>query len=213
MNIILLGPPGAGKGTQAAYIKEFKKVPHISTGDIFRQNIKDGTELGKKAKEYMDKGLLVPDSVVVELIEDRLTWTDAENGFMLDGFPRTIAQAEALDKSLAKTGKTIDAVINIEVDFSVLTERITGRRICRKCGATLHIKFNPPKKDGICDLCGGELYQRDDDKEETVVKRLNEYQEKTQPLIEFYNKKGVLININGQQDIDLVTKDIEKALK
>ncbi|NMC57093.1 MAG: adenylate kinase [Eubacteriaceae bacterium] len=213
MNIILLGPPGAGKGTQAAYIKELKKVPHISTGDIFRQNIKEGTDLGKKAKEYMDKGLLVPDSVVVELVEDRITWPDAKNGFMLDGFPRTIAQAEALDESLAKTGKAIDAVINIDVDFSVLTERITGRRICRKCGATFHVKFNPVKKDGICDICGGELYQRDDDKEETVIKRLNEYQEKTRPLIEFYNKKGVLININGQQDIDAVTKDIEKALK
>lgn len=213
MNIILLGPPGAGKGTQAACITKFKKVPHISTGDIFRQNIKEGTSLGNKAKTYMDKGLLVPDSVVVELVEDRLTWDDAKNGFMLDGFPRTIAQAEALEDSLSGAGKKIDAVINIDVDFSVLTERITSRRICKKCGATFNVKFNPPKQEGVCDLCAGELYQRDDDREETVIKRLKEYAEKTQPLIDFYNKKGVLININGQQDIDMVTKDIEKALK
>lgn len=213
MNIILLGPPGAGKGTQAAYITVLKKVPHISTGDIFRQNIKDGTELGRKAKEYMDKGLLVPDELVVELVQDRLSRQDAKYGFMLDGFPRTIAQAEALEESLAKIGKSIDTVINIEVDFSVLSKRITGRRICKNCGATFNVKFNPPKKAGICDLCSGQLYQRDDDKEETVIKRLKEYEEKTQPLIDFYNKKGALININGQQDIDMVTKDIENALR
>jgi len=213
MNIILLGPPGAGKGTQAAHITVLKKIPHISTGDIFRKNLKDGTELGKKAKEYMDKGLLVPDAIVVELVEDRLTWDDTNNGFMLDGFPRTIAQAQALEESLKKLNKSIDAVINIEVDFSVITQRITARRICKKCGATYNTEFNPPKSEGICDLCGGELYQRDDDKEETVTKRLTEYSEKTQPLIEFYEKKGVLINICGQQDIEQVKKDIEKALK
>jgi adenylate kinase len=213
MNIILLGPPGAGKGTQAVFISDLMKVPHISTGDIFRKNLKEGTPLGQKAKEYMDKGLLVPDSVVVELVEDRISWQDAQDGFLLDGFPRTIAQAQALEASLNKLNKKIDAVINIEVDFSVLIERITGRRVCRQCGATMHIKYNPPKKEGICDVCSGELYQRDDDKEETVKKRLDEYKEKTMPLIDFYKKRGVLIDINGQQDIKDVTKDIEIALK
>lgn len=213
MNVILLGPPGAGKGTQAVFIAELKKVPHISTGDIFRKNIKEGTPLGKKAKGYMDQGLLVPDSVVVELVEDRLTWKDAQDGFLLDGFPRTIAQAEALEVSLAKLDKKIDTVINIEVDFSVLIHRISGRRVCRQCGATMHAENNPPKKEGVCDFCSAELYQRDDDKEETVKKRLDEYQEKTMPLIDFYKKRGVLIDINGQQDIKDVTKDIEAVLK
>lgn len=213
MNIILLGPPGAGKGTQAAFITQLKKIPHISTGDIFRSNVKEGTALGQKVKGYMDQGLLVPDEVVVELIADRLTWPDVQNGFMLDGFPRSITQADALEKTLDKMGKKIDAVINMEVDFSVLTERITGRRVCRNCGATTHIKYFTPETESKCLECGGELYQRADDSEETVKKRLVEYQEKTQPLIEYYNKKNVLININGQQDIKDVTRDIESALK
>lgn len=212
MNIILLGPPGAGKGTQAAFITQLKKVPHISTGDIFRSNVKEGTPLGKKVKGYMDQGLLVPDEVVVELIADRLTWPDVQDGFMLDGFPRSLTQAEALEETLTKMGKKIDAVINIEVDFSVLTDRITGRRVCKNCGATTHVKYLSADDGNKCAECGGELYQRADDSEETVKKRLVEYEEKTQPLTAYYKQKNVLINIDGQQDIKKVTQDIESAL-
>jgi adenylate kinase len=213
MNIILLGPPGAGKGTQASFIVELKKVPHISTGDIFRQNIKEGTKLGVEAQSYMDKGLLVPDEVVVKLVEDRLNWQDTKGGFMLDGFPRTLTQAEALEEALSKIQKRIDVVLNIAVDANLLIDRITGRRICKNCGATLHAKYNPPSKEGVCDKCAGALYQRDDDKEETVKKRLVEYESKTQPLIDFYRQKGVLVNIDGQRGIKEVAQEIFEALK
>ena len=187
MKLVLLGPPGAGKGTQASKIVDKYNLVHISTGDIFRKNLSENTPLGQKAKEYMDKGLLVPDDVTVEMVEDRLSWDDINGSYMLDGFPRTIAQAEAFDKILEKNGEKLDLALCIEADYSLLTKRITGRRMC-KCGATYHVEFQPPKKEGICDKCGGELYQRDDDKEDTVVKRLKEYEEKTQPLVEYYKK-------------------------
>lgn len=213
MRLVLLGPPGAGKGTQAANIVNEFQVPHISTGDIFRKNLKENTPLGLKAKEYMDKGLLVPDELVVDLVKDRLSQEDCKKGFMLDGFPRTVVQAEALDRVLADMDMSLSAVLNIEVDQNLLLKRITGRRICRSCGATYHVEFNPPKAEGVCDLCGGELYQRDDDVEETVSKRLEVYNEQTQPLIDFYKNSGVLKDIDGQQDIDVVFEDIKKALE
>lgn len=213
MRIVLLGPPGAGKGTQAAKIVSEFNIPHISTGDIFRKNLKEGTPLGLKAKKYMDKGLLVPDDLVVELVKDRLTQEDCKDGFMLDGFPRTELQAKALDDELKSLETSLDVVINIEVDHNLLIERITGRRICKDCGATYHVKFNPPKVQGICDACGGELYQREDDKEETVKKRLEVYTEQTEPLIQYYKKKELLQTIDGQQDINIVFKDIKEVLK
>lgn len=213
MRIILLGPPGAGKGTQAANIVSAFHIPHISTGDIFRKNLKEGTPLGLKAKEYMDQGLLVPDDLVLEIVKDRLSEDDCKQGFMLDGFPRTEAQAEALDENLKTMGASLDTVLNIEVDHELLIERITGRRICKKCGATYHVKFNSPIEEGKCDLCGGELYQRADDQEETVKKRLDVYTQQTQPLIKYYEEKGILKTINGQQDIDKVFEDIKVVLQ
>lgn len=212
MRLILLGPPGAGKGTQAANIVNKYNLPHISTGDIFRANIKAGTDLGKRAKKFMDKGELVPDSLVVELVEDRLQQDDTANGFMLDGFPRTLPQAEALDAVLAQMGSELNYVVNIVVDPSVLVERAVGRRICRDCGATYHIKFNPAKAEGVCDKCSGELYQRSDDNEATVTNRISVYTNETAPLVEYYNESGKLVNIDGLQDIDKVFADIEKAL-
>jgi len=212
MRIILLGPPGAGKGTQAAGIVEKYNIPHISTGDIFRKNIKEGTDLGKKAKEYMDQGLLVPDELTVGLVTDRITQADCKNGFMLDGFPRNVAQAEHLDVFLNQENIALDKVVNIEVDKSILVGRAVGRRICKSCGATYHVKFNPPKVEGVCDVCQGELYQRADDTEETVSKRIQVYLDETKPLIDYYTSKGIIANINGQQSIDEVFKDIVSAL-
>jgi adenylate kinase len=212
LKLILLGPPGAGKGTQAASLVEAYNIPHISTGDIFRYNIKEGTELGKKAKSYMDAGNLVPDSLVVELVEDRLAKDDAREGFLLDGFPRTIAQAEALDEVLSKMNSGLDRVINIQVDPGILVERAVGRRICKSCGATYHVSFNPPSTEGVCDKCSGELYQRSDDNEETVSNRINVYTKETSPLIDYYTKKGIILNIDGQQDINKVFEDIKVAL-
>ncbi|MBN2796188.1 MAG: adenylate kinase [Clostridia bacterium] len=213
MRLILLGPPGAGKGTQAANIVTKYNLPHISTGDIFRANIKQGTELGTRAKAYMDKGELVPDSLVVELVEDRLSKDDTQVGFMLDGFPRTIYQAEALDAVLGNMGTSIDHVINIVVDPTVLVERAVGRRICKNCGATYHVSFNPPAEEGVCDKCSGELYQRSDDNEETVSNRISVYTNETAPLVEYYEKSGKIRTIDGLQDIDKVFSDIEKVLK
>lgn len=212
MNLILLGPPGAGKGTQASGIVDKYNVPHISTGDIFRKNIKENTELGKKAKEYLDSGKLVPDELVVAIVEDRLKEDDTKKGFLLDGFPRTVFQAEALDKFLQSIDSKIDAVVNIEVDKSILVGRAVGRRICKNCGATFHIEFNPPRKSDMCDVCGGELYQRSDDNEETVSKRIEVYLNETQPLIDYYKGQDILLTIDGEQDIKKVFQDIEKAL-
>lgn len=212
MRLILLGPPGAGKGTQAAGIVEKYAIPHISTGDIFRKNIKEGTALGVKAKEYMDKGLLVPDELVVAIVEDRLKEADCKEGFLLDGFPRTVNQAKALDEALASMDTALDKVINVNVDKDILVGRAVGRRICKECGATFHITFNPPSKDGICDKCGEELYQRADDNEETVSKRIEVYLNETQPLIEYYKEKNIIVTVDGQQGIDKVFNDIVTAL-
>ncbi|MCQ1530921.1 adenylate kinase [Lutispora saccharofermentans] len=213
MRIVLLGPPGAGKGTQAVKLVEKYNIPHISTGDIFRKNLKEKTELGLKAKEYMDKGLLVPDELVVDIVKDRLVEEDCAKGFLLDGFPRTVDQADALETELSKLGIKLDGVINIEVEDEVLIGRLTGRLVCRKCGATYHSKFNKPKAENVCDLCGGELYTRDDDKEETVKNRLLVYKNQTQPLIDYYTKKGMLKTIDGEADTDTVFAEICKALE
>ncbi|NQD68087.1 adenylate kinase [Bacillus haikouensis] len=212
MNIVLMGLPGAGKGTQAEKIVEKYGIPHISTGDMFRAAIKDGTELGLKAKSFMDNGDLVPDEVTIGIVRERLSKEDCGNGFLLDGFPRTVAQAEALENILADLGKKMNYVINIDVDKDILMERLTGRRICKECGATYHLVFNPPKEEGVCDRCGGELYQRADDNEETVQNRLDVNIKQTQPLLAYYDDKGYLKNIDGQQDIDKVFDDIDELL-
>lgn len=197
MNLILLGPPGAGKGTQAKMLMEKYSIPQISTGDILRGAVKAGTEMGKKAKEYMDAGGLVPDEVVIGIINDRLKEDDCADGYMLDGFPRTVPQAEALDDVLADMGSKIDHVISIEVADDELVKRLTGRRTCSKCGAGYHVMFDPPKEEGKCDKCGGDLIQRDDDNVETVTNRLKVYKESTQPLIDFYQNKGLIRGIDG----------------
>ncbi len=212
MRLILLGPPGAGKGTQAAKIIEKYNVPHISTGDIFRKNIKEGTELGRKAKEYIDKGLLVPDELVVAIVEYRLKAEDCKSGFLLDGFPRTVNQAQCLDTVLDNMNTSLDRVINIEVDKNILIGRAVGRRICKDCGLAYHVEFNKSKVEGKCDACGGELYQRNDDKEETVSKRIEIYLSETVPLTEYYSDKGLLKNIDGQKHINDVFEDIVLAL-
>jgi adenylate kinase len=212
MRLVLLGPPGAGKGTQASAIVEKYKIPHISTGDIFRANIKEGTALGKEAKSYMDKGLLVPDELVVSIVKDRLLKDDCAKGFLLDGFPRTVNQADSLDSELSKMGIELDRVININANAEILIERAVGRRICRECGATYHIKFNPPKVEGVCDKDGGELYQRDDDNESTVSTRINVYMEQTQPLIDYYGDKGLLLDVDGTLEISTVFELITEAL-
>jgi len=212
MNIILLGPPGAGKGTQAANIVERYKVPHISTGDIFRENIKNGTELGKKAQEYMNKGELVPDDLVIEIATTRLTAEDCKNGFLLDGFPRTVYQAEKLDEFLKGRSAKIDHVLDIAVGKDELMRRLIGRRVCRGCGATYHIVNMPPAKENVCDKCGGELYQRSDDKEETVANRIDVYEAQTMPLVDYYEKAGVLTHIDGTTGLKNVFDDIVKVL-
>lgn len=201
MKIIMLGAPGAGKGTQAKMIADKYQIPHISTGDIFRANIKNGTELGKEAKSYMDKGLLVPDELTVKILLDRVANKDCENGYVLDGFPRTIPQAEVLEEALAKTGDKIDYAINVDVPDENIIKRMSGRRACLKCGATFHIEHVPPKKDGICDVCGDALVLRDDDKEETVKNRLAVYHKQTQPLIDFYSERDVLKVVDGTVDM------------
>ncbi len=212
MKIIMLGAPGAGKGTQAKMIAEKFGIPHISTGDIFRANIKNGTELGKKAKEYMDKGQLVPDELTVEILLDRVAEDDCKNGYVLDGFPRTIPQADVLDKELTKLGDQVDFAINVDVPDENIVRRMSGRRACLKCGATYHIEHIPPKKEGICDTCGSELVQRDDDKPETVKNRLKVYHEQTQPLIEYYEKKNILKSVDGTKDMQEVFSSIVNIL-
>lgn len=208
MRAVLLGPPGAGKGTQAKRLVERYGVPQISTGDIFRMNIKEGTELGKKAQEYMNAGELVPDELVVDLVKDRLMQDDCKGGYLLDGFPRTIAQAEQLDEFLAEQGQQLDAVINFEVGHDELIKRLTGRRLCKKCGASYHIVNFPPQKEGICDKCGGELEQRKDDTVETAENRIHVYSESTAPLIGYYEKSGALKNFNAQKDPGQIFEDI-----
>ena len=210
MNLVLMGLPGAGKGTQAERIVEKYNIPHISTGDMFRAAMKEGTELGLKAKSFMDQGQLVPDEVTIGIVRERLEKEDCKNGFLLDGFPRTVPQAEALEQMLGQLGRHIDYVINVDVDQSILMERLTGRRICKECGSTYHLVFNPPSKEGICDKCGGELYQRADDNEETVGNRLEVNVKQSKPLLDFYEAKGYLRNIDGQQPIGQVFSDIEK---
>ncbi|WP_058485946.1 adenylate kinase [Defluviitalea phaphyphila] len=213
MRIIMLGAPGAGKGTQALLLSKKFNIPQISTGDIFRMHIKNKTELGKKAKEYMDKGLLVPDDLVVEIVKNRLIEEDCKNGFILDGFPRTIPQAEELDKALEEMGIKLDKAINVNVPDDNIIVRMAGRRVCKKCGASYHIKYNKPSQEGICDECGSNLVQRDDDKEETVKKRLNVYHEQTRPLIEYYEKMGILLTVDGVGDVDEINNRIQKALE
>ncbi len=212
MKLVMLGAPGAGKGTQAKMIAAKYGIPHISTGDIFRANIKNGTELGEKAKQYMDQGLLVPDELTLALIMDRFAQDDCANGYVLDGFPRTIAQAEALTASLKEQGDALDYAIDVDVPDENIVERMGGRRACVNCGGTYHVLFNPPQKSGICDLCGGELSIRKDDLPETVKKRLAVYHEQTQPLIDYYNAEGILKTVDGTVDVNEVFAAITEIL-
>lgn len=213
MYILLMGPPGAGKGTQAAKLVEEFKIPHISTGDMFRQAVKEGTPLGKQAKEFMDAGKLVPDSVTIGIVKERLAKADCKKGFILDGFPRTLEQAEALGKTLRTLNITLTRVVNINVPHGDLVSRVTGRRICKSCGRAFHVEFNPSTKGENCDACGGQLYQRADDSEATVVNRLSVYDAQTQPLIAYYEQQGLYTEIDGRQPIDEVYEGVVKSLK
>ena len=213
MKLLITGRPGAGKGTQAVNIKEYYKIPHISTGDMFRAAMKAGTKMGLLAKSYMEKGQLVPDEVTIGIVEDRLSEADCKDGFLLDGFPRNLAQAEALDKFLTKNGIKLDAVLDVNVAQSVLVRRMVGRRVCKNCGATYHVEFNKPLKDGICDNCGSNLIQRPDDTEATAVNRLAVYDEQTAPLLDYYKKQGILKTVDGDQPFDKVFEDIKAVLK
>jgi len=204
MRILLMGPPGAGKGTQAERISGYCKIPHIATGDIFREAIRSGTDLGRQAKSYLDAGELVPDAVTIGIVRERVQALDCKAGFLLDGFPRTIPQAEALERLLDELSMKLDLVLSIKVAPAVLVERLTGRRICRQCGTSYHLVFNPPKQDGICNRCGGELYQRSDDTPETVSDRMRVYTNKTAPLLKFYRQRGLLRDVDGEPGIDAV---------
>lgn len=212
MNIVLLGPPGAGKGTQAIQISKHHQVPHISTGDMFRRAVVDKTELGLKANEYINRGELVPDDIVIGIVKQRLAETDTERGFLLDGFPRTVAQAEALSMVLAQSDKKLDKVLSIEVAEDELIQRLTGRRTCRSCGKVYHLVFEPPKDIATCDACGGELWQREDDGEETVRNRLRVYNEQTVQLVDYYRELGLLVTIDGRQEVQAVFNEIEEIL-
>ena len=212
MQLLLMGPPGAGKGTQAAELVKRFDIPHISTGDMFRAAVKEGTELGKQAKACMDAGKLVPDEVTIGIVRDRLARNDCQKGFILDGFPRTVEQADALSKILESLDLNLTRVLNIHVPAEDLVERAVGRRICKSCGATYHVKFNPSQKDGVCDECGGNLYQRADDNEETMKNRLSVYEDSTRPLIEYYKKAGVYTEIDGRQPIEKVTEELVNVL-
>jgi adenylate kinase len=213
MNIVFLGPPGAGKGTQAKILIERYSIPQISTGDMLREHRAKGTELGKKAQEYMDKGQLVPDEIILGMVKERLSQPDCAKGFILDGFPRTVAQAEALDKILSEMGKKLDFALALVVPDDLLVERLTGRRTCKSCGMMFHVKYKPPKVDGKCDACGGELYQRPDDNEETVRNRLKVYHESTAPLIDYYKGKGILKEIDGSKSIDEITGQLIQIIE
>ena len=212
MQLLMMGPPGAGKGTQAAKLVKKFSIPQISTGDMFRAAVKEGTELGLKAKACMEAGKLVPDDVTIGIVRERLAKDDCKNGFILDGFPRTVEQADALQKILDELDKKLTRVVNIHVPAEDLIERAVGRRICRKCGATYHVKFHPPKVDGTCDECGGELYQRADDNEATMKNRLSVYEESTRPLVDYYKGAGVYTEIDGRQPIDKVTEELVNVL-
>ncbi len=214
MRIVLVGPPGAGKGTQAAFLAKNLSIPHISTGDLFRANISQGTELGKQAKAYMDAGNLVPDEVTFGMAKDRMSQPDAEKGFLLDGFPRNVSQAEALDETLKTEGMKLDAVLDLEVPEDEVVKRIAGRRVCRKDSShVFHVTYSQPKQEGVCDVCGGELYQRDDDSEETVRKRLEVYHTQTEPIIDYYRAQGLVVTISALGKVDEVTKRAMEALK
>lgn len=213
MKLILLGPPGAGKGTQAKMLTEKFGIPQISTGDILRAAVKEGTALGLKAKEFMDAGALVPDEVVIGIVAERLLAADCDNGFILDGFPRTVAQADALQGNLAQMGKQLDRVLSLKVDAEALVIRLTGRRTCKDCGKGYHLSYDPPRQEGRCDACGGELFQRDDDREETIRKRLAVYDEQTSPLIDYYSKAGLLVELDGMQPIASVQELMLEALQ
>lgn len=212
MRIILLGPPGAGKGTQAKFISEKFGIPHISTGDIFMRNISEGTELGRKAKNYIDQGLLVPDEVTIDLVMNRLEQEDVEEGYLLDGFPRTVYQGDVLCRMISESGQMLDAALLIDVPSSYIKERMPGRRICRFCGASYHLQFNPPNEEGLCDHCGHELAERRDDHAEAVEERLKVYEEQTMPLIDFFEKKKLLLRIDGTKEIEAVTREIFEKL-
>ncbi len=212
MRFILLGPPGAGKGTQAAVIKDKYSIAHVSTGDILRENVKKGTSLGKEAKSFMDSGKLVPDELIIAMVRDRLKDMDCAKGFLLDGFPRTVSQAEALDELLSSLGVNLDAVILLDVPDDVVIERLSGRRICRRCGTIFHVNFNPSADGSLCDRCGGEIYQRDDDREEVIRNRLNVYYEQTSPLIEYYEKKSLLKKVDASVSSDTVLTMIESLV-
>lgn len=213
MKLIILGAPGSGKGTSAAVLKEKYDLAHISTGDLFRYNIKEQTPLGIEAKSYIDQGALVPDDVTIRMVEDRLSDPDCSKGYILDGFPRNIAQAEALDKMLAKTGTAIDAVVYVVTDDDVIMDRVTTRRVCEKCGASFNVKFKPTKIEGVCDICGGNVVQRADDNEATVAARLETYYKNTSPLIDFYEKKGIIVEGDNNESSDVCLSQIENGLK
>lgn len=212
MRLIILGAPGAGKGTQAEIITQKLNIPHISTGDIFRYNIKNGTALGKKAKEFIDKGLLVPDELTIDIVKDRLVQSDCRNGFILDGFPRTIPQAEYLERALEQMGTKLDVVLNINVPDDRIVQRLSGRRVCLSCGMSYHVTNNPPKKEGVCDKCSSLIVQREDDKEETIMNRLKTYHGQTEPLIDFYKNKGNLVTVDGTNGVAETTNSVFKVL-